>query len=1051
MFAANHTAVAADSSWDVSNPPVSVEGTEVAINTSTGTWMSLDVSPDGKWIAFDMLGDIYKLPMNGGKAENITQGVSWDMQPRFSPDGKTLAFTSDRAGGNNIWTLDLETGTYKQVTKETFRLLNNPTWSPDGNFIAARKHFTTTRSNGTGEIWMYHKDGGKGLQVIKRPNEQYQKELGEPMFTPDGNSLYFVQNVTPGNTFIYAEDSNTELYQIKSVDLADGSVSVVAGGPGGAVRPTPSPDGKYLAYVKRVRAKSRLFLKDLETGSENMIHDDMDRDFQEGWAVQGVYPNMDWTPDSENIVFWSRGKIWKISAKSRQVTNIPFSVEDTRTVYAPPRPKVDVAPDTFDTKIPRFATPSPSGDAIVYETLGKLYVKRGDDTPVRLTRDSGDHFELFPTWSPDGKYVYFTTWDDVELGTIRRVSAKGGKSKQLNKDKGHYADLSLSSDGDTLLYRKRKGGGFLNPDHGLNPGIYTMPASGGTPVFITADGTNPAFMKNGRISIFQGGYSGSKLYSVSPEGHDKREIASTGLGTDIKLSPDGKHIAWVENYQVYVSPYAATGKSQALTPSGSALPLRRLSKNGGLYMGWNKDGTAVHWSIGPDFKSVAIKEAFADGFTAPDSGINLSVKAKHDKPSGITALTGVRIVTMNGALDVIEDGVIIIDGNRIKAVGPTSQTAIPNGAKIVRLEGKTIIPGLIDIHAHGGYGTGEIVPQQNWNQQAHLALGVTTTHNPSSRAKLVFPAAEYAKSGLTLTPRIFSTAEIIYGARSALYAPVNDIDEALTHVRRLKAQGAISVKNYNQPRRNQRQQIVEAARRENMIVVAEGSALYHLGMSHVIDGNTGVEHTLPNTHIYDDILQLWPQTQVGFTPTLAVAFGGLPAENYWYQHTDVWKHPILSQFVPPTVLQSRSVRRPMAPEEDYVDNLNAAFAKDLMRKGVMVNIGAHGQREGLAAHWEMWSFARGGMTPMEALKTATINPALYFGMEADLGSVEAGKLADLVILNVNPLDDIYQTDKVSHVMLNGRLYDPKTLNEVETGSYKNKPYYWHGKPESEIR
>jgi imidazolonepropionase-like amidohydrolase len=141
----------------------------------------------------------------------------------------------------------------------------------------------------------------------------------------------------------------------------------------------------------------------------------------------------------------------------------------------------------------------------------------------------------------------------------------------------------------------------------------------------------------------------------------------------------------------------------------------------------------------------------------------------------------------------------------------------------------------------------------------------------------------------------------------------------------------------------------------------------------------------------------------------------------------------------------------MAPESDYKDDDSAAAAKVLMEAGVVVNTGGHGQREGLATHWEMWSFVRGGMSPMQALSAATINPANYMGMAADLGSLEVGKLADLVILDANPLDNIRNTDKVSHVVINGRLYEGGSLQEVLTGDKALQPFWWQNRPQDQIR
>lgn len=1053
----------AESDWDPVNPPFSSAAYDASIDVDEGTWMSLDVSPDGESIVFDLLGDIYSLPMTGGEATNLTSGFAWDMQPRFNPDGSKIAFTSDRSGGDNIWVQELDSGEARQITFEDFRLLNNPSWSPNGQYLAARKHFTTSRSLGTGEIWMYHLNGGagqQGQQVVARPNPSFQKELGEPMFTPDGTGIYYSQNTTAGNTFIYHQDSNTELFQIRKVDLATGDINTVAGGPGGAVRPTPSPDGLSLAYVKRVRAQSRLFLMDLATGEERMIFDALDPDMQETWAVHGLYANMDWTPDSQAIVFWAQGKIWKLDVNSGNVAEIPFHVRDSRRLQPPLKFKVDVAPDTFSTKMVRFASRSPNGDAIVFESLGELYIRRGENDPERLHSDDTDGFDYSPVWSPDSRRVYFLRWDDQDLTTLHTVRTRGGRSRTLNLEKGQYTELAISQDGASLAFRKRRGNSLLHPNHDLNAGLYTYNIESESSHFVSDRGNGPHFGPDGRLYAQERAESetgrGSsmaktKLISMTMDGNDIREIAVADFARDIRLSPTGQHIAFLDKFQVYLSAAKFSGKPIVLDAAKPAFPTTQLSSIGGAFMTWAADGSTVSWSTGPDFKTVGVQAALDQDYTPPVVGIDLSMSVNTEIPEDNIAITDVRIITMNEAREVIERGTILIEGNRIQSLGESDEISIPQGYQTVSLEGKTLTPGFVDIHAHGPYGSGRIIPQQNWNLLAHLALGVTTVHNPSSQAVLAFAAAEYQRANKILGPRIFSTGEIVYGAKSTNWAPVDNLNDALAHIKRLKAQGAISVKNYNQPRRDQRQQVIEAAYREGMMSVAEGGALYHMDMNLIGDGISGIEHNVPTLKMYDDVTQYWQQSGAGYTPTLVVTFGGLTSEDYFYQHTEVWKHPILSNFVPPSVLQPRSVRRPAAPDEDYRDNAAAAAAKVLLDSGIMVNTGAHGQREGLGTHWEMWSFARGGFSPMEALSAATINPATYLALDGDVGSLEKGKLADMVIMDANPLVNIRNTDKISHVMINGRIYDAQSLNEEYTGTEELENFYWHGKAESEIR
>lgn len=1044
-----------DKKWDVSAPPLPTR--DVPIDVDEGTWMSLDVSPDGRTIAFDLLGDIYVIPAAGGEARAIASGMAWEMQPRFSPDGSKIAFTSDRAGGDNIWIMNADGSDKRQVTKEDFRLLNNPTWSPDGQYIAARKHFTTQRSLGVGEIWMYHVSGGDGVQLVEKPSESHQKELGEPIFSPDGNYIYYTQNVTPGSTFIYAQDSNTDLFNIRRYEIATGEIETAVSGFGGSVRPAPSPDGRYMAFVRRERAKSKLYLKDLRSGAERKLYDGLDQDLQEVWGVHGLYPNMDWTPDSRSIVFWAGGKIRRLNIETGAVAEIPFRVRDTRAVIDPPRPEAAVAPDRFATKMPRFASVSPDGRRVVFESLGKLYVKSlPNGTPRRLTNERDD-FELFPAWSYDGRRIVYVSWSDEELGTIRTVNAGGGSGRAVTREPGHYRRPRFSPDGRTIVFEKGEGGFITDGDWSEMPGVYRMPAGGGAMVRVTDDGFSPHFgASNERIFVTRFDEDEGSLVSINLDGNEARKHAAGDFITEFQVAPSGEHLSFAENYSAFVMPMTPGPQEVGAGRKASALPVVKASGDGATYMNWS--GERLNWTLGPTLFSASLDEMLSDapkpesdddeekpeGYEPPETGADLSIMFDADKPSGSVALVGARIITMaNEDGGVIENGVVLIEDNRITAVGPAASITYPADMRQVDLSGKTIMPGLIDAHAHGPQGTDDIIPQQNWDTMAHLALGVTTVHDPSNASSHIFPASEYQRAGEILAPRIYSTGRIVYGAKApGAYAVIDDAADAAEHVRRLKKQGAHSVKNYNQPRRDQRQQVVAAAIEEDIAVVAEGGSLFHMDLAMVADGNTAIEHNLPQSMLYEDVLSFFGATKVAYTPTLTVTYGGLAGDPYWRMATDVWRHPILSKHAPPRILQANSVRRTKAPEEDFYDQVSAATAKLLADRGVMVSIGAHGQEEGLASHWEMWSFARGGMSPLEALRTATIVPAKHLGFAQDIGSLEPGKLADLVVLNANPLDDIQNSDDISHVMLNGRLYDAMTLNEEVTGDRRRAPYWW---------
>ena len=1041
--------------WDVNKPPG--PSRTVKIDTRTGTWMSVDVSPDGKTLVFDLLGDLYTLPIAGGKARPLTHSIAWDQQARWSPDGKQIAWLSDAGGGDNVWVMNSDGSNPRPVSKEDFRLVNNPVWHPSGKYILARKHYTGTRSAGSGEIWLYHLDGGKGVQLNEKPN--WQKDLGEPAISPDGRFLYYSNDATPGRTFEYNKNSNGEIFKIFRQDMSDGSVEPFVQGPGGAVRPTPSPDGRYLAFVRRVRNQSTLFLKDLVSGKETAAWGGLERDLQEAWSVNGVYPAFAWTPDARSIVVWAQGKLWRVDPFKGTAMDIPFQVEDTREVRPALRVQQVVAPDEFAVRQLRWATVAPDGSKVVYSALGRLFLRDlPNGTPRRVTTQN-ENFEFFPSFSPDGKQLVYASWNDEKLGSVRKLDLASGRETVITGMPGKYLSPRLSPDGRSVVYVKARGGFLTSPWYSLDNGVFMAPADGkGAPVRLSKDGDAVQFGAGSdavyitRSQVVSEVEFTRKLVRVQLADRQETEVARGEYVSEYVVSPDGQWLGFVERSHAFVTSFPMTGKPLAVGPKMEGLPVRQLDLNAGTAMHFSGDSRRVHFTIGDELFTTPLATAFAQGadnkptYKPVDGGQQIGFMQASDKPTGKIAIVGARIVTMRVANpdEVIENGTILVDGNRIVAIGASSGVAVPADARRVDASGKTIIPGMIDAHWHGAMGETDIVPQQSWVNYASLAFGLTTIHDPSNRNGEIFTQAEMQRAGTVVGPRIYSTGSILYGAKGFGAAQVNSLDDALTHLKRQKAEGAISVKSYQQPRREQRQQVIEAARQTNMMVVPEGGSLFELNMSMIVDGHTGIEHALPIADVYDDVRQLWTQTEVGYTPTLNVAYGGLDGESYWYAHTDVWRHPLLSRYVPRSLLQARAVRRPMAPEADYNVVRVARTATALQRAGLTVNIGAHGQREGLGAHWEMWMFGLGGMKPLEAIRAATLNPARYLGLDHDIGSLEVGKLADLVLIDGDVLADIRNSDRVTHVMQNGRLYESATMNEVVSRSRARKPFFFDG-------
>jgi Tol biopolymer transport system component/imidazolonepropionase-like amidohydrolase len=1030
----------------------------IAFTTDEATWLALDVDPSGTKIVFSLLGDLYVIPASGGDATRITSGLAYDAEPRFSPDGKSIAFASDRGGIENLWVCDADGKNPRAISTEKDSTVNGPAWSPDGTYLVGRKRLTDRSSLGTVELWMWHVKGGSGIQLTKKDE---QPDAADPTFSKDGRFVYFSAR---DSRYRYDRNVNDGIWQIKRLDRWNGQTVPITGEFGGAATPAISPDGKSMAYVRRIRAKTVLEILDLDGGKVRRIDGELQRDNQEGFCFHGVFPGYAFTPDGRSIVATEGGKIWRIDVASGRRVAIPFSAKIDQTLTESLHTPRRVGTGDVRARIVRWPVESPDGKALVFSALGYLYaMDLPSGSPRRIT--SGSDLEYSPSFSRDGRTLTFVTWNDTEGGDVWSMPFPGGVPKRLTTVSGQYANPAFSPDGSKIVFAAGSGATYQDDDliDELWHEIRWIPASGGTAHYVLGTKNRGA---NRRMPRPQFDPAGDRIYfaedadatgpnppktilvSVKPDGTDKRTHLRFTRAEEAALSPDGRWVAFNEQYNAWVTALPPLGAQVVdIDLGGAALPLAQFTDEGGEWVNWADTGKTITWIWGPTYHRIALEKAWPAADKAPaekDKGkdkekdkkkklpesqsIEITLTVPRDKPTGSVAYTGARVVTMKGD-EVLERGTIVVTDDRIAAVGSTSAVTVPAGAKVVDLSGKTVIPGLFDEHAHLHYSTLDIFPQRAWKYLANLAYGVTTTHDPSASNQEVFGQSEMVEAGLMTGPRVFSTGYILYGADDPGRAIINSLDDARHHIRRMKALGAFSVKSYMQPRREARQWIIAAAREEGMLVVPEGGGDLEMDMTFVLDGHTTVEHALPITPLRKDIVSFFAGSGTAYTPTLLVAYGGISGDKWFHQHYDLWKDERLQKFVPQRIVDSLGrIRGIMATDPADWHHVDvASSAKDVLRAGGRVNLGAHGQMQGLGPHWEMWAFVQGGMTPLEAIRVATRNPAETLGLDKDLGSIETGKLADFVVLDANPLEKIENSETVSLVVKNGRAYRPDDL------------------------
>ncbi len=1032
---------------------------DVALTLSEGTWMSVDVSPDGETLVFDLLNDIYVMPVSGGEARAILSGPATQRSPQFSPDGRHIVFLSDESGADNIWIADPDGNNARQVTRETLAMITGPSWSGDGKAIVATHTNASVGEMSKSSLRRYALDG-TDAELVEKPKSG--KDIQEPRYSRDGRYLYYTERVG-GAHFVYM---NTGLsnFVIRQRDLQTGKTVDLIAGFGSATTPQVSPDGNSIAFIRRVGAKTVLFRYDLATRTQNAVFDGLDRDLQADYLAQEhYYPAYAWFPDNRHVAIWAKGKLVKVDMRDGGATDIPFNLTAHMKVHQANRPKLDLQPNRVEAKIVRQIAPSPDGREIVFRALGSLWRQdaAGRSAPRRLTTDDGA--EIAPSWSSDGRSIVYANWDDEAGSTLRVRDARSGRERVVAKSGGVIADPIFSADGSRIAYRildaESQMGGARD-----DAGVYVVDADGRNGRFLAPGNGVTRFSPDGRRLYFTGtpdyvGRRAVKLQSIALDGNGVRDhaYAETADAGDFALSPDLKWIAFKEINELHVMPFAADATAAVKITAQGNPAARRLTQSGGYELAWTADSRKLYWTLGPAIFSTA---PGASG-TVDTPAVTVKLTAPADIPTGTIAFTNARILPMTGADTIIESGTVVVERNRIRAVGPTAEVAVPRGAKVYDLTGKTLMPGLFDAHGHIDccYGT-TAMPQKHAVRYAALAYGVTTNFDPYANDLPSYETGEMTIAGRMVGPRWLTTGMVIYGRSGKsdrVFNRIANLEDARAIARRKTAIGGRIYKSYKLTTRAQKQWLLQAANEADAMIDAEGAGHFYDNVNVLLDGTPVLEHNLPVANYYDDLLQLFRASSTASTPTLIVTFGELFGENYIYQTQEPWKEAKVKTFIPvvnneynPVMgsgnvpLYVRNMHTLHQADELYDIGFRAVSRsiKRLDDSGVLINVGSHGQASGVAIHWEMALLAQGGMAPMRILRAATINGAKTWGLDHQIGSIEPGKLADLIVLDKNPLTDIRNANSVSYTMVNGRLYDSNTINEIGNRPRPRSKFYW---------
>jgi Tol biopolymer transport system component len=1028
--------------------------------------MCVDVSPDGQKLVFDLMGTIYMLPASGGRARAITDERSIDYRPKFSPEGARVAFLSERSGTLNIWMMNADGSAPVMVSSQDAverpkrrRFFMTPEWTPDGRHLAAAVASDLTYY-GSDDVELFPVPSAgeaAGSAETRAPRSLFNRtaldpvnrlirtamrgpfpgEGIEPSFSSDGSRMYY--SMRTSQVRVNGERIMPQ-YQVGVLDLASRVRSTLTNRPLGAFSPVVSPDGRWLVYAARDAADAGLRLRDLESGEDRWLIFPIDRDAIESWHTEGLINTVSFFPDSRSIATSFAGKLWRIGIPSGKVAPIPFSAPVRRWLAPSTRARIELPRGpSVHTRYLEYPSLSPDGRRLAFGALNKVWVVdvRGG-RPRRLTQERS-RAEFHPAWSPDGSKIIYASFSIGERAgsLMEAVVDSPAEPERRTERNGFYSMPGYTPDGarvvavmtpvtDDLLYSGMPSASIVAIASGgqMRELAPVTPVNGFIrPQVVEAEPTRVYFYQPGAgfSSVALDGASADRRVHLSIRGLGMQGGDPQGREVmDAVLSADGRRLLiWAAPesfggiYAVSLDP--ARPASEPTVELSTLEPVKLSGVAGGVFPFLSRSGEAFYLIADQVFRARA--------GSAPQHSFDIAVREPARPGVAPLLLTNARIVTMEGA-KIIDRGELLVEGNKIAALGPAGTLRPRKVARTLDLGGASVLPGLIDTHAHATSPPPTAPPDiGGWQLVNRLAYGVTTLLDPAPSLSL-FRDADLIQAGERIGPRVLSSGPVFEP-----FVPLFSAQDAGDLVRRNARYGAVAIKSYDVGGALNRGWMAEAARRQKVGVVVESEGSFNYTLSLILEGHGHLAHGFA-VPIYRDMRELLKRSGVAVSYQFGTLRGeGGPSTLFHFLDREFsWEDPKLRRYLPPAHDYAWWRRITIDPR-DQVFSYYSRFLGRAVEEGAHIALGDHGVYLGQGMHWELLAYGS-AMPAHRALRSVTIDGAYALGLEHELGSLEAGKRADLIVVDGDPTRDLRDLSKIRYVMRDGELFEAGSLRPL---------------------